>query len=239
MVEPDPLPGEISTLVEVPVSYSTGISYYYPYFYKTHLISFPEESNIFFSISSNGNKLTNNTTCNDNNCYDCSYNNTNVCITCNTGFILDDGHCKEYCPENKIADNLRLRCLNKDSQNIDILFSMAYSVGSCHNMCGKMVQDCSCSPSCKQRGSCCTDYETINCDMLVEKSNKTESFKGCSQVKGCDLCMNFTESNTTSIKCHQCSDIYFLHDGKCEEKCPDGYVADNINKLCKKALGKF
>jgi hypothetical protein len=273
------------------VTYSTGITYYYPYFYKTHLISFPDDTNNFFNQSD---QPVGNITC-PNNCEVCAVIESAKCLKCSSGYYLDEGKCVEYCPEGKLADILRAKCLSKDfSSNIDVVYTMAYSVGSCNNMCGKMVQDCSCAPSCKSKGNCCTNYDVVNCDFIVEKSSKVDQ-KKCKDA-GCELCeetisnnnsgvisqkivqslnstvlnntiinstllnnslINSTISNpnstgatngtspiptpppmpiptntTSNIKCLQCSDDKFLFNGSCVTKCPEGFTANNINKVC-------
>lgn len=216
---------QIETIVEVPVSYSTGISYYYPYFYKTHLITFPEETNNFFSQSD----LVDSTkTCSDN-CLLCSIFNSAQCLRCSNGLYLNEGKCLEYCPEGKLADILRAKCVRRElSVNLDIVYSMAYSVGSCNNMCGKMVQDCSCAPSCKSKGNCCTNYDEVNCDFIIEKSNKTDEQK-CKKA-GCALC----EEKENSLKCSQCHDDKLLYNGTCVNTCPEGFSTNKINKVCNK-----
>jgi hypothetical protein len=216
---------QVETIVEVPVTYSTGITYYYPYFYKTHLITFPENSNYFFSQSDLTDTMP---TCAEN-CLLCTASNSAQCLRCSSGYYLDEGKCVEYCPEGKLADILRAKCLSREfSANLDVVYTMAYSVGSCSNMCGKMVQDCSCAPSCKSRGNCCTNYDVVNCDFIIEKSSKTDEQK-CKDA-GCALC----EEKDNSLKCSQCPDDKFLFNGTCVDTCPEGFSANSINKVCNK-----
>ena len=61
---------------------------------------------------------------------------------------MDDGNCVDTCPSGKIADNLRAKCLDEEmAYKIDVMYTMAYSHGSCNNMCGQTVKDCSCDPN--------------------------------------------------------------------------------------------
>jgi hypothetical protein len=250
---------DVSTLVEVPVSYSTGISYYYPYFYKAHLITFSEDSNNFFNFSQNGNY-----TC-DNTCDVCLAENTTQCVKCASGYFLEQGQCLTNCPEDKFADILRSKCINKkESESIDIVYSKAYSLGSCSNMCGKLVQDCSCTSNCKLKGNCCTDYEVVNCDAIMENSKNVD--KDSCKSSGCEICDLIKKSNSTNtsnatdiqslytgnssstnnnkslinstssgknIKCTQCPENKYLHRGECVDSCPEGFYSNPVNRLCK------
>jgi hypothetical protein len=235
---------DVSTLVEVPVTYNTGISYYYPYFYKTKLISFADDTNSFFNKMGGSNSNTDLNTNTNNTCSDrceiCNTKDSAKCSKCVTGFYLNNGKCLDYCPEGMIADILRNKCMNVTSdQAFDLLYSKAYSLGSCSNMCGKIVQDCSCAPSCKSKGTCCTDYDVVNCDLIFEKASK-EKVSNCSS--GCELCEkvnnnsignnNSRNSTKNSFKCNQCSDDTFYLNGKCVHACSEGFTADNINRIC-------
>lgn len=257
------LGGDINTLVELPITYTTGINYYYPYFHKSKLISFTDDyknMDVQTRINDNNDKNSTSPSC-EENCYICDAKNSAKCYKCDTGYFLNDDKCVDYCPEGKIADILRLKCL-KESSNIDIVYNMAYSIGSCLNMCGKMVQDCSCAPSCKRRGNCCTDYELANCDSKMEKSLAIKD--NCKSIKGCELCqnkdttkdvnkdntkdvnkdntkdvnkdkdINKNNNDTITIKCNQCGDGYYLFDGKCLDTCPAELTPNTINRICGK-----
>jgi proprotein convertase subtilisin/kexin type 5 len=137
-----------------------------------------------------------------------------------------------YCPDGYITDILRQKCVALVSLTTEVVYTMAYSTGSCKNMCGKMVQDCSCAPSCKSRGNCCTDYEAVNCDGLVPKAEKVKD--ECTKNKGCDYCDDSLKHDDNIAKCNQCKDNFYLLDGRCYEICPEGTITDNINYLCNK-----
>jgi proprotein convertase subtilisin/kexin type 5 len=246
---------DVSTLVEVPVSYSTGISYYYPYFYKAHLITFSEDSNNFFNFSQNANY-----TC-DSSCDLCLAENTSKCIKCSSGYYLEQDQCLTNCPQGKIADILRSKCMTKqESESMDVVFSKAYSLGSCRNMCGKLVQDCSCTSYCKLKGNCCTDYEVVNCDIIMENTKNLD--QASCKSSGCETCELIKKTNSTinntydsqtlnnsssngfnnsrsnssmnsQIICTQCPEDKFLHKGKCLASCPQGFYSNSINRFCK------
>ncbi|MFM7857538.1 MAG: furin-like repeat-containing protein, partial [Flammeovirgaceae bacterium] len=91
---------EVSTLVELPVDYHTSISYYYPYFYKAHLITFNDEVDLTTLI----------TTCADPKCNYCSPTASDKCFKCDTGYYLNGNTCQSYCPEGFVADILRSKC---------------------------------------------------------------------------------------------------------------------------------
>merc|ERR1711976_601799 len=117
-------------------------------------------------------------------------------------YYLDGEKCNENCP-GKIADILTSKCIEVKDNNIDVLYTKSYSIGSCKNMCGKVVKDCSCSPSCKSNGTCCTDYDTWNCDLLIEKNIKVENCGD--KIDNCELCdsnlpINRVENRKTDDK---------------------------------------
>lgn len=214
---------DINTLVELPISASTSISYYYPYFYKTHLITFADEIDTTILIS----------TCSDIACSYCDPVFTGKCMKCATGFFLAGDSCVSYCPDGFVSDILRLKCIEVATVTTEIVYTKAYSFGSCRNMCGKMVQDCSCSPSCKSRGNCCTDYDVVNCDGIMEKSSKVTA-ETCSKTDNCEFCDNNLTLGDGNQKCNQCKESYYLLDGRCYSSCPEGTSADVINYVCNK-----
>ena len=211
---------EENTLVELPITYTTNISYYFPYFYKTHLITFTD-SIIDTSIYV--------TTC-DLNCSFCDPNLFSKCMVCSTGFILNEYTCVDYCPLNYQYDILRRVCV-LSSNSVNVVSTMAYSIGSCKNLCGRASVDCSCSSGCKARGDCCTDFDVVNCDALVENSLKVKPNE-CSKHEGCELCDN---KSTIGDKpsCNQCKAEFFLYEGNCHKNCPEGSLVD-LNNTCRK-----
>jgi len=237
----------LTTLVEYPVDYyERSIYYYYPYFYKTHLITYADEVDVSVLSSSN---------CLDSNCRYCDPNRRNVCSVCYTGYYLNGTSCSLSCSDGYVADNLRGRCFNLNSSNYitpEIVSNIAYSIGSCRNFCGKKAYDCSCKDSCKRKGTCCTDYDVVGCRGIL--ANATNS--SCSN--NCDLCANSTINNNTNntdnntntnntannntnatgnnstSQCFRCQTGFYLFGTECISSCPDGYTNDDINFICKK-----
>ncbi len=210
---------EVSTLLEIPVSSTTSMSYYYPYFYKTHLISFADEVDTTVLIQD----------CFVPGCSWCSLSNPYSCSKCSTGFFLADDACVTYCPEGYYSDILRSKCVLVSLITTEIIFTKAYSTGSCSNTCGKFMQDCSCAPSCKFQGSCCTDYNSQNCENLEKNSQKVD----CNLNENCKFCDDSSKfENSTVPKCNQCKDDFFRYEGKCLKSCPEGTVADQQNFIC-------
>lgn len=212
---------EINTLLEIPVSSTTSISYYYPYFYKTHLISFSDEVDTTLLIQ----------TCFVPGCSWCSASDPYTCMKCSTGFFLAGDSCVTWCPEGYYSDTLRLKCVLATTVVTEVIYTKAYSTGSCNNSCGKMMEDCSCVPTCKAQGSCCTDYNSQNCDDLDKKSKKVD----CNTNENCLYCDDSAKlSNSETPKCNQCKENFFRYEGKCLNSCPEGTVADNKNFVCNK-----
>jgi hypothetical protein len=137
---PEVLNENVNTLVELPVDYSTNLLYYYPYFYKTHLISIVGDVDLNTLVR----------TCDTPGCNYCT--SMGICMRCDTGMILNGETCLYLCPDGYIADNLRMTCVLSTSKKIlfkyfllataEVISSKAYSVGSCLNMCGSAVEDC-------------------------------------------------------------------------------------------------
>jgi len=88
----------------MPVEYSTNINYFYPYFYKAHLITLANDIDVTVLQ----------TVCNSPNCGFCD--STGVCMRCDTGFFLYGNSCILFCPEGHIADNLRMLCVEQPSR---------------------------------------------------------------------------------------------------------------------------
>jgi len=100
-------------------------------------------------------------------------------------------------------------------------------------MCGNLLNDCSCSSSCKQRGNCCSDYDTINCETIFDKASKAQN---CDQNQGCQFCDNLSQIINGVPKCNQCTRGLYLHEGKCYNSCPNGYIGETTNFTCAKKI---
>ena len=74
------------------------------------------------------------------------------------------------------------------------------------------MDDCSCMPTCKRRGNCCSDY---NCDNIYKLNNM------CSNQ--CLYCKD---------KCLMCIDSFYLYEGKCYTRCPQNTKEDQNNFIC-------
>ena len=99
-----------STLLELPVDYSANINYYYPYFYKTHLITLANDIDLA-GLS---------TVCGSPNCGYCD--SMGICMRCFTGFFLYGVSCDLYCPNGYIADNLRMTCVETTGKTYLFIF---------------------------------------------------------------------------------------------------------------------
>ena len=100
------------TLPEITVDNSHKIDYYYPYFYKTHIIQYQEVINY--------SQLTND--CRDIGCQWCDLGTKMTCSECRHGFFLYQGKCYTSCPEGYIADIFKKICspMNNSSRIIII-----------------------------------------------------------------------------------------------------------------------
>jgi hypothetical protein len=214
---------EVTTLVEYPVTASTSISYYYPYFYKTKLISFNDEVDTTILITS----------CPDNSCGWCDPILPSRCMKCAVGFYLSGEVCVSYCPEGYISDVLRFRCVAVAQVTTEVVYTKAYSFGSCRNTCGKTMSDCSCEATCKVKGNCCTDYDTVNCEGVIQKNNNVKE-KDCENNHNCLYCDDNLKHSDDVPKCNQCQDKFYLHEGRCYPSCPESTVPDFLNLICKK-----
>jgi hypothetical protein len=224
----------VATLVEYPITATSSISYYYPYFVKSNLITFADEIDIQV-LSTN---------CTNIGCHYCDPINPTMCRKCHTGFFLFKDSCSTICPIGYFADNLRSKCVPAVT-TIEIVYTKAYSIGSCLNACGLDRIDCECSPSCRLKGTCCTDFNLMNCPVIVEifarqssdaSANKNEDLECGKKNIGCKFCdeKNLIDSKENVKKCNQCKEDYFLYEGRCFEKCPEDTIENNTNKTCEK-----
>jgi hypothetical protein len=205
---------EINTLVELPVELGTTLSYYYPYFYKAHLVTFTEDNYDTSYITK---------TCNMENCDKCD---KVKCFKCEPGYFLHKDRCISACPDKFNADILRQKCMHKDSP--DVVYNVAYSIGSCKNMCGKIVKDCSCEETCKQNGNCCTDYDNMKCEYIFDMALEVKD-----KVENCE----YAENIENGVKCNQCDIESYFYKNKCLDRCPKDYIINKINRYCKKPQG--
>ena len=190
------------------------LSYYFPFLLKNGLIYYEDDTIDETSAS---------TSCNVANCMFCNALTPDTCLKCNTGFYLNGSSCTNQCPQGKIADTLRKRCADVSIANQNIISSKAYSIGSCLNMCGRILtatsnlMDCSCDAACILRGDCCNDYNTVNCPLLIDKSKSV--IQQCQSVSLCELC-DPSEKNGASPMCMQCQYGAFLYQGACYKDLP-------------------
>lgn len=227
-----------------------NLNYFLPYFVKARLLVFPGTPFPLIPIPTpkpNTNKLFNTDLildqCTDPHCFRCNLLFPDTCLQCATGYFLKEISCEEVCPKGYISDVMRMRCVKQifptKNQNYNslVISNKSYSIGSCANMCGKGVVDCSCSPSCKSSGSCCSDYVTHNCDRIFEMSMISK--KDCENVKNCDMCDYKVFIGKANLKCNQCLENYYLFNGQCYKKCPEDTLPDDTNYICKKITSNF
>jgi len=195
-------------LREMPIDNSHSLNYYYPYFYKTQILRSYDTLNYANLLSS----------CSDTNCRWCN-RVSGTCEDCQYGFFLYAGRCLTSCQIGLVANNYRRICeplttISKYfllkiavTDNRPVVYIKAYSTGSCYNMCGRILSDCSCEKSCVLTGRCCSDYN--GCDRLVISTSSTN----CRHIPNCYLC------NTITNQCGQCEPNYYLLNGRCVSNC--------------------
>jgi hypothetical protein len=178
------------------------------------------------------------TRCDDYHCQNCDPLYPNLCYKCATGFYLNGRSCLYECPKGYVTDVLRQICIREQILDSTTLFSKTYTIGSCYNKCGNpSVVDCSCSSECKKSGTCCFDYADVNCDGLIDKGKVVA--EECNFTnKDCDICDKNIRIGST-LKCNQCKQKFFLHQGKCIKKCPSHTKEDSNNFICKEMQCKI
>jgi hypothetical protein len=99
-------------LPEIHINKNQRIENYFPYFYKTHIINLPNNSNYIPSFMSttvsNVNILS--SPCLQPNCISCSLNNQATCSICKHGYFLYNNQCLYSCPNGYAADIFRRQC---------------------------------------------------------------------------------------------------------------------------------
>jgi len=95
------------TLPSIEIDKEHKIDYYYPFFYRTHLIEYQEIID---------NKDLSNE-CSDLGCNWCDIKSRNYCYECRHGFFLFQESCYTVCPQNHYADIFKKKCIPIDSQS--------------------------------------------------------------------------------------------------------------------------
>ena len=97
----------------------------------------------------------------------------------------------------------------------------------------------SCSPSCKSKGDCCSDYDSVGCDLINMNTNLTTSTvesNTCTDNVGCVSCdSKLTIQNSFKQQiplCNLCSNSLYYFNGTCIETCPENTISINTNKIC-------
>ena len=100
------------TLPQITIDSKHNIDYYYPYFYKTHIIDYYDNLNT--------NHLSSD--CLDLGCEWCDTASKAICHQCRHGFYNYNSKCYTVCPYNYIADIYKRKCSQKDtSSNICLI----------------------------------------------------------------------------------------------------------------------
>lgn len=102
------------TLPAIPIDRSHRIEYYYPYFYRTHVVDYYDSLNM--------NELTYD--CIDLGCEWCDKITKNVCQQCRHGYFLYNTKCYTTCPERFVADIFKRRCNPHDINSKIKLFKI-------------------------------------------------------------------------------------------------------------------
>jgi hypothetical protein len=87
-------------LPSLPIDASHRIDYYYPYFYKTHVVDYYD--------SIDYKDLTN--VCPDLGCDWCKLTNNAICMQCRHGYYAFNQQCYTVCPKDYVADIFRRTC---------------------------------------------------------------------------------------------------------------------------------
>jgi len=70
-----------------------------------------------------------------------------------------------------------------------------------------------------------------NCETIFDKASKAQN---CDQNQGCQFCDNLSQIINGVPKCNQCTRGLYLHEGKCYNSCPNGYIGETTNFTCAK-----
>ena len=209
------------------------LSYYYPYFLKNRFLSTGStitDTQPAIAIISPNLK----TSCMDIGCQFCESSFEIYCKECKLGFFLheQEQRCFTQCPKNFVADIFRRKCIPNNSaiKYQQLVYIKSFSIGSCNNMCGEVVNDCSCHFTCMQSGNCCSDYN--RCEQLITDNKGRKEL--CQQNKHCKLC----DFKLSSNNCAKCDGNYFLNNGICTSSCDKNQLTMIDNKFCKNLQSK-
>lgn len=148
--------------------------------------------------------------CIDSLCKKCNVNAPEKCNECQSGFLLNY-ICNSQCPNGYYPNN--------QSKSCDL----------CYDRC----------KTCSEKGLCltCKDnfyYNKGICETNCSKGT-VEINKICEEcnINYCEACAS--SSSSKGFDCTDCDDSHYLYQGKCIDKCPDGYYSSTDN-ICMKCI---
>ena len=148
-------------------------------------------------------------------CLSCDYITGN-CSHCLKGFYLSTSSCVQVCPDNLYADNYSMTC---KKMNDSPVYIKAFTFSRCINSCGMEFHDCSCKENCKLSGTCCSDFKF--CEIVEENHVEVEILES--------KCKKATIDEKI---CLQCKENFYLYNTECHDKCPQGTIPNEDNKIC-------
>jgi len=189
--------------------------------------------------------------CTDPNCLTCDLNNLQICLKCNSDYVLQNGKCDKSCNEYSYANEAsecvdcpkncktctQDKCLICD--NGLYIFGDNQCISDCpdgYTTSGNTCLKCT-NPSCRKCSESSLDVcESCYPNNLLQNGNCQEkcsegyyqSGSSCLECsEGCKQCDN-------ALSCNDCDDDYFLKSERCVKNCEAGYMANNQAGTCDK-----
>ena len=200
--------------------------------------------------------------CQDINCNICQGSLPNLCIDCNSEYLINkissnEAICLSSCEKGKFYNESNFNCENcinnclecSNSDTCDKCELEYYLLNNtCVNTCpeGYYENSTVCSKCSTENCKTCPNNVCSEClsEFNIIKSNENvicsescpSGYYGNEGIcKKCgDLCLRCLNENT----CTQCIGENLLLNGKCVSSCPDGYFLNNNSNTCEKCLSE-
>jgi hypothetical protein len=149
-------------------------------------------------------------------CETCLFNNLDICLKCQNGFILDGAQCYDNCPANKWNIN--------------------------NTECKECASNCAVCKSANECKTCITPFVLLNGKCSSQCPENYGNDLGVCRQCGNPRCRECDLSNPK--QCISCPEDYWLHKGDCVNSCPLGtYFLDDMcvdcDPTCENCKGQF
>ena len=181
-------------------------------------------------------------TCSDINCVECSWVN-DICMKCNTGYVLEMGTCVEECSEGLYLDSEANSCF-LDNCPLNKKFDFEKDLCLCPRgtVFDEVTQNCiTCQEKTPKCGECKSGtLECISCigdsELVGNECVANKTIDCQEKMPRCEICKE------GKLECEKCQFPYFMNEDKskclhCKEIYKECEICDS--KGCKKCMDEL